>query len=167
MSFPRSGLLWSVGNCAPKILVWDFKDLRTDSTAHAVCGKPIDGGVTNGPVRYLVFPLEPPHPPIVGSNCRQIHRISGMFAVPQLIPSVEVSMIAALSETFRGVHCCRCGKPVRVPNVIANRETDSVPIAENSQHLVSQVFVLRCRACGRESVYSVNQVVAFSLDVPD
>jgi hypothetical protein len=76
-------------------------------------------------------------------------------------------MIAALSKTFRGVHCCRCGKPVRVPTVIANRETDSGPIADDSQHLVSKVFVLRCRACERESVYSINQIVAFSVDMPE
>jgi hypothetical protein len=56
-------------------------------------------------------------------------------------------MIAALSNTFRGVHCSRCGKPVRVSTVIANRETDSPPRADDSQHLVSRVFVLRCRAC--------------------
>lgn len=76
-------------------------------------------------------------------------------------------MIAAPSKSFRGVRCYRCGKPVRVPNVIANREADSGPIAEGSQPLVSQVFVLRCRACEKESVYSVNQIVAFPVDVPD
>jgi hypothetical protein len=76
-------------------------------------------------------------------------------------------MIAALSNTFRGVHCSRCGKPVRVPTVIANRETDSPPGADDSQHLVSRVFVLRCRACEGESVYSVNQIVDSSVDVGD
>jgi len=76
-------------------------------------------------------------------------------------------MIAALSNTFRGVHCSRCGKPVRVSTVIANRETDSPPRADNSQHLVSRVFVLRCRACEGESVYSVNQIRAHSVDMPD
>jgi hypothetical protein len=26
-------------------------------------------------------------------------------------------------------------------------------------HLISQVFVLRCRSCHKESVYSINQIV--------
>ena len=76
-------------------------------------------------------------------------------------------MIAALPKTFRGVHCSRCGKPVRVPAVIANRETDSQLPADDSQHLISKVFVLRCHACERESVYSFNQIAAFSVDMPD
>jgi hypothetical protein len=76
-------------------------------------------------------------------------------------------MFAALSKTFRGVHCCRCGKPVRVPTAIANRETESGPIADDSRFLVSKVFVLRCRACERESVYSLGQIVTFSLDTAD
>jgi hypothetical protein len=76
-------------------------------------------------------------------------------------------MMAALSNTFRGVHCSRCGKPVRVSTVIANRETDSPPSADDSQGLVSRVFVLRCRACEGESVYSVNQIVDSSVDVRD
>jgi hypothetical protein len=76
-------------------------------------------------------------------------------------------MMAALSNTFRGVHCSRCGKPVRVSTVIANRETNSPPRADDSQHLGSKVFVLRCRACEGESVYSVNQIVDSSADVRD
>jgi len=76
-------------------------------------------------------------------------------------------MMAVLSNTFRGVHCSRCGKPVRVSTVIANREKDSLPRADDSQHLVSRVFVLRCRGCEGESVYSVNQIGAYSVDMPD
>jgi hypothetical protein len=73
-------------------------------------------------------------------------------------------MMAVLSNTFRGVHCSRCGKPVRVFTVIANREAASPSFADDSQHLVSRVFVLRCRACKGESVYSVNQIVDTSFD---
>jgi hypothetical protein len=76
-------------------------------------------------------------------------------------------MMPPLSNTFRGVHCSRCGKPVRVSTVIANRETNSPLRADDSQHLVSRVFVLRCRACEGESVYSVNQIVDSSVDVRD
>jgi hypothetical protein len=79
-------------------------------------------------------------------------------------------MMLPLSNTFRGVHCSRCGKPVRVSTVIANRETNTPPRADDSQHLVSRVFVLRCRACEGESVYSVysvNQIVDSSVDVRD
>jgi hypothetical protein len=41
------------------------------------------------------------------------------------------------------------------------------PIADESRFLVSKVFVLRCRACERGSVYSLGQIVTFSLDMVD
>jgi hypothetical protein len=68
----------------------------------------------------------------------------------------------SMHSHFRGVHCRRCGKPVRVPALVMKNET-----ATNTQgtddrmqyHLISQVFVLRCRSCQKESVYSINQIV--------
>jgi hypothetical protein len=63
---------------------------------------------------------------------------------------------------FRGVHCRSCGKPVRVPALVMKNE--SATHAQGSQdsmqyHLISQVFVLRCHSCRKESVYSINQIV--------
>jgi hypothetical protein len=66
-------------------------------------------------------------------------------------------MIAAL-ETFRAVVCHRCAKPIRVSNKLEHR---AVHRSETGKDVESQVFVLRCRACERESVYSVDQIVDF------
>ena len=66
-------------------------------------------------------------------------------------------MIAAL-ETFRAVICHRCTKPVRVSQKLENR---AVHRASEGKDIESQVFVLRCGACERESVYSVSQIVDF------
>jgi hypothetical protein len=66
-------------------------------------------------------------------------------------------MIAAL-ETFRAVICHRCEKPIRIPNKLEQRALLS---SETGKDMESQVFVLRCRSCERESVYSVNQIADF------
>jgi hypothetical protein len=70
--------------------------------------------------------------------------------------------MSADSMHFRGVHCRSCGKPVRVPALVMKNE--SAAHAQSSEdkmqyHLVSQVFVLRCHSCRKESVYSVSQIV--------
>jgi hypothetical protein len=67
-----------------------------------------------------------------------------------------------MHQNFRGVLCRHCGKPVRVPGLVMKKESDSrTPHDENdsSFQLTSRVFVLRCRACQRESVYNINQIV--------
>jgi hypothetical protein len=64
----------------------------------------------------------------------------------------------AVRETFRAVVCHRCAKPIRVSHKLENRP---VYRALEGKDIESQVFVLRCRACERESVYSVNQIVDF------
>jgi hypothetical protein len=68
------------------------------------------------------------------------------------------------SETIalqhRGILCFHCGKPVRLPDVILSKEKairNNEPNA--AQHLLSRVFALRCRACSREGVYGIDQVV--------
>ena len=68
-----------------------------------------------------------------------------------------LKMIAAL-ETFRAVICHRCAKPIRVPQKLENR---AVHRASEGKDIESQVFVLRCGACERESVHSVSQIVDF------
>jgi len=69
-------------------------------------------------------------------------------------------------EHFRGVHCRRCGKPVKVPALVAKKESASNQEQNENgteYHLISRVFVLRCHACRKESIYSINQIedVAF------
>jgi hypothetical protein len=75
-------------------------------------------------------------------------------------------MIAALPETFRGVLCRRCEKPIRAPEKIENRDGQNASSAKKDErhYLVSQTFVLRCRACQKESVYAVNQIMDCTLD---
>jgi hypothetical protein len=72
-----------------------------------------------------------------------------------------MSAAAIAAQHFRGVLCRRCGKPVRIPEMVSKRESAShLPDSNDPQyHLVSQVFVLRCRACQKESVYAINQIV--------
>ena len=66
-------------------------------------------------------------------------------------------MIVAL-ETFRAVICHRCAKPIRVSQKLENRAAHR---ASEGKDIESQVFVLRCGTCERESVYSVSQIVDF------
>ncbi len=68
----------------------------------------------------------------------------------------------ATAQDFRGVLCRRCGKPVRVPDLVSKRESAShLPndSRDSQSHLVSQVFVLRCHSCQKESIYAINQIV--------
>jgi len=73
-----------------------------------------------------------------------------------------MSAAAVAPQHFRGVLCRRCGKPVRIPEMVSRRDSAShLPhdSDDNQYHLVSQVFVLRCRSCQKESVYALNQIV--------
>ena len=77
----------------------------------------------------------------------------------------------AATQKFRGVLCRRCGKPVRLPSLVMKH--DSVckePHESNDRtyHLISRVFVLRCRSCEKESIYAINQIVdcSFVQQVP-
>jgi len=84
-----------------------------------------------------------------------IHQKLRIVAPPQASTKREVPMFATL-ETFRGVRCHHCGKTIRVSKQVTKR----LEISETEEHkLFSQVFVLRCRSCQKESVYTVNQVV--------
>jgi RNase P subunit RPR2 len=64
----------------------------------------------------------------------------------------------AVLETFRAVICHRCEKPIRIPKKLEQR---ALHRSETGRDIESQVFVLKCRSCERESVYSVNQIVDF------
>jgi hypothetical protein len=68
-------------------------------------------------------------------------------------------------EHQRGVHCRSCGKPVKVPALVAKKEYASHQHHDGNDmeyQLVSRVFVLRCHSCRKESVYSMNQIVDIS-----
>ncbi len=70
--------------------------------------------------------------------------------------------VDTLAEHFRGVHCRRCGKPVKVPALVAKKESASQEEhgeGDMEYHLISRVFVLRCHSCRKESIYSINQIV--------
>lgn len=72
----------------------------------------------------------------------------------------------AIAQHFRGVKCRRCGKPVRLPALVAKKESaahEQHAPDDMEFHLVSQVFVLRCHSCRKESIYAINQIVDFSL----
>lgn len=73
--------------------------------------------------------------------------------------------VETIAEHFRGVHCRRCGKPVKVPDLVARKESvcqSEHGVDDMEYHLVSKVFVLRCHACRKESIYSINQIVDVS-----
>ena len=68
----------------------------------------------------------------------------------------------AKAAQFRGVLCRHCGKPVRVPGIVLRKDSESQGLrdADDTRYqLVSRVFVLRCRACEREAIYAINQIV--------
>ncbi len=74
-----------------------------------------------------------------------------------------------VSQHFRGVLCRHCGKPVRVPSIVSKKESAYLGTHEENDsqfQLVSRVFVLRCRACERESIYAINQIVDCALPQP-
>jgi hypothetical protein len=77
--------------------------------------------------------------------------------------------VDTIVEHQRGVQCRSCGKPVRVPALVAKKEyacNHHLETDNMEYHLVSRVFVLRCHSCRKESVYSMNQIVDISSYVP-
>jgi hypothetical protein len=67
-----------------------------------------------------------------------------------------------VSQHFRGVLCRHCGKPVRIPSIVSRKERAYLgkhDENDSQSFLDSKVFVLRCRACERESIYAINQIV--------
>jgi hypothetical protein len=58
--------------------------------------------------------------------------------------------------------CRHCGKPVRIPSSVLRKDSENQVHRDSKDaqfHLISRVFVLRCRSCERESIYAVNQIV--------
>jgi hypothetical protein len=68
----------------------------------------------------------------------------------------------AKSAHFRGVLCRHCGKPIRIPGIVLRKDSECQgqhDASDTTFHLISKVFVLRCRACEREAIYAINQIV--------
>jgi hypothetical protein len=68
-------------------------------------------------------------------------------------------------ENQRGVFCRHCGKPVKLPALVAKKEYASHQHHNSNEveyQLISRVFVLRCHSCRKESVYAMNQIVDIS-----
>src|SRR5580704_5277832 len=113
-------------------------------------------------------PTFPPHPNLLSSS-RSRHPITNsVSSSPQVILNYRrgvspMSSDTTLQANFRGVLCRHCGKPVRVPNSVMRKESASQGRPEGDDsgtfHLISRVFVLRCRSCEKESVYAINQIV--------
>jgi len=77
----------------------------------------------------------------------------------------------ASSQHFRGVLCRHCGKPVRVPGIVQRKDTECQGHRDHDSqdthfHLISKVFVLRCRSCEREGIYAINQIVDCTAATP-
>jgi hypothetical protein len=74
-------------------------------------------------------------------------------------------MIAAVQQTFRGVACRHCGKPVRLSNSLLRREADlNCGDTDSGQHLHTRVFPSRCRACHQEGIYALDEIVEFKTE---
>lgn len=70
--------------------------------------------------------------------------------------------VTSPTQSFRGVLCRHCGKPVRIPDIVLRKDNEAhgKPQTDEAQfQLISRVFVLRCRSCERESIYSISQIV--------
>jgi hypothetical protein len=70
----------------------------------------------------------------------------------------------AKAHHFRGVVCRHCGKPIRIPNLVLKKESESRGHHDSNDmqyHLISRVFVLRCRACEKEAIYAISQITDF------
>jgi hypothetical protein len=65
-----------------------------------------------------------------------------------------------ISPPHRVILCFYCGKPVQLPKNILRRANSLRNEESNSnEHLLSRVFLLRCRSCVREAVYTIDQVI--------
>jgi hypothetical protein len=67
-------------------------------------------------------------------------------------------MVAAV-ETFRCVICHRCGESIRVPRKLETRQVSKTP-----NDFESQVFVLRCHECRRESTYAIREIADYEYE---
>ena len=65
-----------------------------------------------------------------------------------------------ISPPNRVIVCFYCGKPVNPPKYILHRANSlRNQQSDSPEHLLSRVFLLRCRSCVREAVYTIDQVI--------
>jgi len=70
--------------------------------------------------------------------------------------------VSSSIERFRGVLCRHCGKAVRVPGIVLRKDSECQgqhDASDSHFHLISKVFVVRCRSCEREGIYAINQIL--------
>ncbi len=65
-------------------------------------------------------------------------------------------MIAAAVKPIRVVSCRNCGMSVRIPKKILERDASLSYSQEPS--LESKAFAVRCRACQKESIYTLDEI---------
>jgi hypothetical protein len=65
-------------------------------------------------------------------------------------------MNAVSKESYRGVLCMSCRKPIPVPGILVS--LDRVNETTDRQE---RVFSLRCRCCNREKPYRTSEIVEF------
>ena len=66
---------------------------------------------------------------------------------------------AVSRSKMRGVLCRRCNKTVPLTASFAEREnTFKTEEPDARQELLSRVFPLRCKSCGAETIYTLDEV---------
>lgn len=71
-------------------------------------------------------------------------------------------------QTYRGVSCSTCGRPIRVrPAIVAREKTFQQTESGFTQEWCSKVFSHRCKRCYTEAVYSLDQLLDFEEDVSE
>ena len=66
-------------------------------------------------------------------------------------------MIAALMKSYRGVTCIWCREPIAVPARVARLQNQLESEETNPPHS----FIVRCKLCECENVYSIADVKTF------
>ena len=67
-------------------------------------------------------------------------------------------MIAELLKNYRGVSCRRCNQPIAISSKVVSIQDE----IERRETLVPYSFVLRCKLCECEKVYTLDDVQRFT-----